>query len=339
MASHQCEPIIADRCEASDLDELAGEMDLWNIRFDQLSPGQFHGATSFIATPHVTAYLQQWNQRISARGRSPAGSLFIGAPVDAQGSAIFNGADLTPDHVIFAPPDQPAEFTTSDRARHVVLLVDPPAASSYLGEENLHKLFRGPSNRVTAPGLQRALVRTVLQHLDLAAWQGALLEEPGAALAIEHELLEVLAEHAGSDPRHQPGDSPSRRRAIIKHAVEYFECSLGPKTIPEVAEAIGVSQRSLEYAFKDAFGIPPVRYFRYLRMNKLRRYLLSADPACTTVTRTAARMGFTELGRLSGEYRRLFAETPVQTLKRHPRTALVRVPGPLGGDARTHSHG
>jgi AraC-like DNA-binding protein len=51
-----------------------------------------------------------------------------------------------------------------------------------------------------------------------------------------------------------------------------------------------------------------------LRLAQARRALLSADSRRITVTEIATCFGFVELGRFSVEYRKMFGESPSQTL-------------------------
>jgi transcriptional regulator GlxA family with amidase domain len=67
----------------------------------------------------------------------------------------------------------------------------------------------------------------------------------------------------------------------------------------------------------------PHRYLALRRMNLVRRALMMADPARTTVTQIATDHGFWELGRFSVAYRRLFGEAPSVTLRNTPRSAAT----------------
>jgi AraC-like DNA-binding protein len=78
--------------------------------------------------------------------------------------------------------------------------------------------------------------------------------------------------------------------------------------------ALAVSERTLRKAFHNAYGLPPCRHLRMLRLSQARRALLSADSRRVTVTEIATCFGFVELGRFSVEYRKVFGESPSQTL-------------------------
>ena len=62
----------------------------------------------------------------------------------------------------------------------------------------------------------------------------------------------------------------------------------------------------------------PIRYLWLRRMHLTRRALLQASPPTATVTAIATDHGFWELGRFASEYRALFGETPVTSLRRPP---------------------
>jgi AraC family ethanolamine operon transcriptional activator len=89
-------------------------------------------------------------------------------------------------------------------------------------------------------------------------------------------------------------------------------------TVPDLAAAAGVSERTLRAAFHDCFGIGPVQFLRLRTLNMVRDALRNADPSLTNVTEVATRFGVWELGRLARDYRCLFGELPSQTL-RHAR--------------------
>jgi transcriptional regulator GlxA family with amidase domain len=67
-----------------------------------------------------------------------------------------------------------------------------------------------------------------------------------------------------------------------------------------------------------------------LRLSGARRALLSADCELTTVTEVAMCFGFVELGRFSVEYRRVFGESPSQTLCRASHIIFDAASGATG---------
>jgi len=129
-------------------------------------------------------------------------------------------------------------------------------------------------------------------------------------------LLDDLGELAlgGKTPRDQ---TPLRvRRELLRRALHLAEQVKEKISVPEIAEQLCVSQRSLELAFKDLLGITPKKYLNYRRMHGVHNELIRRSPGSYCVTECANIWGFTELGRFAGEYRRLFGELPTETLNR-----------------------
>jgi AraC-like DNA-binding protein len=86
--------------------------------------------------------------------------------------------------------------------------------------------------------------------------------------------------------------------------------------INNFAKEYGVTEQTLQNAFKSLFGMTPHKFLRNLKLNHVRHELLAADPSQTTVVAVANRWGFTHMGHFSGYYTRLFGENPSVTLQR-----------------------
>jgi transcriptional regulator GlxA family with amidase domain len=87
-----------------------------------------------------------------------------------------------------------------------------------------------------------------------------------------------------------------------------------PLHISALCHTLEVSERTLRKAFHKLYGVPPCRHLRMIRLSEARRALLAADCKRVTVTEIATDFGFAELGRFSVEYRKVFGESPSQTL-------------------------
>ncbi|WP_406690132.1 AraC family transcriptional regulator [Saccharopolyspora sp. ID03-671] len=127
----------------------------------------------------------------------------------------------------------------------------------------------------------------------------------GLLLSARHDHSAALAE-----PHPQPGPSTVRR------AVEIIEARAGePLSVTDVAEAVGVSVRSLQEGFRAHVGVSPMAYLRDVRLVGAHRCLSQASPETTTVTDVACRWGFTHLGRFAAAYQRKYGVAPSRTLR------------------------
>jgi AraC-like DNA-binding protein len=128
---------------------------------------------------------------------------------------------------------------------------------------------------------------------------------------------EVLCELIGRTAAQQ-----SSRRIFpafhrVRQAEELMYAYSGePISMLELAEAVGVSLRSLQLAFADVYnGQSPREVLNRIRLDKARERLLAAD-GDGQVTTIALDSGFFHLGRFSQAYARAFGERPSETLAR-----------------------
>ena len=85
--------------------------------------------------------------------------------------------------------------------------------------------------------------------------------------------------------------------------------------IADICHAADVSERTLQYAFVERFGIGPKEYLNAFRLFSARRRLRAADPRTMNVADVANECGFWHLGQFAADYRERFEELPSQTLR------------------------
>ena len=164
---------------------------------------------------------------------------------------------------------------------------------------------------------------------NLAALRDACTRATGAAewnddieRASTNEILKSLELALG--PWFASGEPPLPRKDGAFHFevvedVEKFWIQSGSAKVPsiqDILDRVAVPERTLFHAFRQSVRMGPIRYLKLLRLHNLRDRLLQADPKRDTVTEIAHAMGFEQLGRLAGYYKRQFVETPLQTLNR-----------------------
>lgn len=132
-------------------------------------------------------------------------------------------------------------------------------------------------------------------------------------------LQSILQIAAGSNVGRSTTSYIERSRAlhICRSARHFVEESLAVDVVPSIVDicaVVGVSERTLQYAFRDYVDMSPITYLRRCRLNRVRATLRTSDPQTTTVTQIAMRFGFLHLGRFAEDYRQLFDESPSVTL-------------------------
>jgi AraC family transcriptional regulator, ethanolamine operon transcriptional activator len=138
-------------------------------------------------------------------------------------------------------------------------------------------------------------------------------------VAAEAELLEALIGALSATtgfrlPRRD--DTRKAQSRIVRCAEDYALAHMGDRLyVTDLCKAAGVSERSLEYAFKQIMGMTPVAYLTRVRLHRVRQALLAATVGSTTVSVEALNRGFWHFGEFSRAYRDCFGELPSETLR------------------------
>lgn len=85
-------------------------------------------------------------------------------------------------------------------------------------------------------------------------------------------------------------------------------------SLADLALAVRVTPRALQYVFAHHRGLSPLQYLRQVRLTRAHQDLLTADPASTTVTAVAYRWGFSGSSRFAAAYREVYGRSPSATL-------------------------
>jgi AraC family ethanolamine operon transcriptional activator len=159
----------------------------------------------------------------------------------------------------------------------------------------------------------------VKQVLNVAV-NCAQFESEAAAKSAARVLLRLAFEIVELQPAPLPERTRGRPRIprdeIICRSKRAIEEGENKRVfVGDLAAAAGVSERTLETAFNEYYGVGPVRYLQLKQLHRIHRALRAADSEAVSVTDVLVRHGEWEFGRFASRYRQLFGELPCATLR------------------------
>ncbi len=153
------------------------------------------------------------------------------------------------------------------------------------------------------------------RQCDELVKDGSLVTQVGFREQLDFELPRRLLSVIASDTAIHTGESARSRRVALNKARTFIRDNLDrPPTVQQVCEYIGVSWRTLDYAFREHLEMTPQAYLKAVRLDEARRWLRSG--ACATVAEAAHQAGFWHMGKFAADYRSQFGELPSKTLRR-----------------------
>lgn len=228
--------------------------------------------------------------------------------------------DSNPRMATVPPVDRPFSMVWDRGTPHLIVYVRRLAlaavAEQVYGEAAGKAMDLGYSMSLTTePG--RAFLRSVVElHDDMVRLPQATTPAYVQRLLVDTMMSRLLMamDKAPASATDRNQESESRlirgfRELLERHAAEDL-------SVPDIAECLGVSVRTLQTALRAECGASPLELLRRVRLDRAREMLLAADPREQTIISIAERCGFSHQGRFSALYLDAFGELPSESLRR-----------------------
>jgi AraC-like DNA-binding protein len=268
------------------------------------------------------------NHRIRTRTKAQRGLLaYVTFGPGARGTA--NGLDVRPELMLAVEPETEVVFVTDRGYESITFLLPPTDIRAHLRDRRREGDFHPPSGAETLQA-DAAMVRLLFawgkKLVDTAARQPALFNDrKDQRAAAQVEMIETLLATLGATRDFEPTDTDHAHQSqtrVVKAAEDYALSHADDRIyVTDLCRAAAVSERALEYAFKEIMGLTPMAYLIRLRLHRVRQALLAATHGSTTVSATALDWGFWHFGEFSRAYKDCFGELPSDTLRRQPSAA------------------
>lgn len=142
-------------------------------------------------------------------------------------------------------------------------------------------------NPLIASGIQRYLAASILAAL------------PSTAL-----LAPTIEDRRDSTPQ------------LLRRAIAFIDDNAHTNiSLADIASAVFVTPRALQYMFRKHRDITPTEYLRQVRLHQAHLDLLAGNQDTTSVSEIARKWGFAHLGRFASHYRQLYDQSPHVTLR------------------------
>ena len=305
--------------EQNNIEGFFAEQESWDAEYLQLSPGRLNFATTYVELPGMQLWWNRFGSRMRLLEEYNGRWLLFGCVLDGSAPPVYRGDEFPHDYGFIYQPGIEHDLLLPKHCRSLMIYVSPSLVD-LMG----WKVDPAPARRVAgrilcalADECQRATrrigatVRVGGENADDLLLRDRILARLDAALS------PWLAR--SNDVKPGPLAIPGAFR-IVKDTEKLFsQHGLEDTSVDSLARELGISRRTLFWAFRKHLGMGPHRYLQVVRLHRLRERLLAKTDADTTIAREAADLGFNHFGRLSAAYRALFSELPSETRKRAAR--------------------
>lgn len=291
---------------SDDIDNIFQPTPDWDFELRQMSCGRLGYRAAIIALDDVNILWETSDQALRSLQVKRHAGFTAAAALGSPRPPKWNGQTLTPDKMlIFGAAEN--DMLLPDGGAWLSLTIAPRLAF----DTGLAFLPPGLwSTQADALGNLLARCRDLYQRFAAADMLAPARSPPPGRGAAGRSIARALM--ACLDTPVPLGAHPHHR--IVRDAEAMLErCGWdGPPAIDDLADALGVSRRTMHRAFNEVLGRAPASYIRLVQLHMFHQRLKDCDNY-DSVTRAAAESGFDHFGRAARYYRDHFGHLPRET--------------------------
>ena len=262
-------------------------------------------------TPHIQFGSTSYSTAFLVRGYSPQKSVVI-TYNQTKGIINYRNRRFEKNELLVLTRDEELDLVISEQNTTFTIAID---------EEYFHKIFFDYYGLDFGSRIKK---RLLLEHQQekaflnfLQFWIDSFLTyDKESVLLLDYEKIEQEIMYELFAFIILDGQNIKSENRVLKEArallEEKIDCDL---KLSDAAQHLGITQRTLEYTFKQNLGMTPKNYLQILRLYTIRNELKLADPRVTKVSDIALKYAFFHMGHFAAEYKKLFGESPLETLK------------------------
>jgi AraC family ethanolamine operon transcriptional activator len=289
-------------------------------RYTQLEPATSEFSLSEFQLDGALLLRETLNTSMQIEAAPPENYIPIGVMIHSPPYAKFCGQDFGNDMLLQASGGV-WDLSFKDGVDYAACILDKSILADHSEtflKCDLPKEWLTSQARRTNTYILNILSQKICNAFSMAKHYPGVFKHTRTRQFITGDIIHCAFKTLSATQRlHQQLPASSRRTKAVNRVIDYLKVHLTDlPTMSELCKIAQVSERTLEYAFKERFGVSPIKYMNLLRLNGAYRELDRDSIRNFGVTEVALSWGFSDLGRFSKYYHALFNELPSRTLQR-----------------------
>jgi AraC family transcriptional regulator, ethanolamine operon transcriptional activator len=314
---------------AGDVDEFLETIRGYRVRLMQIEKGPLVAEAIQTRFAGVLFTATQYQRAVVHSGEPPPGKITFVVGL-SEVPILFQGIRFGPHDLLMLTPGD--EIDVVSQAGCGLAAVSFPfnlvrEAASLLGLTPLAPL----SSRVVI-GLEpekASLLRAAFSSFLNEAVATPLNERASTSWALTKQkgLLRFLLNCIVDTSSKTKSASNGERARVLKAALEAINDSTEDDviTVGDLCRIARASERTLDYAFAERFGLSPAQYMKARRLNAARDDFCRDHEHEMKIADIANKWGFWHLGQFARDYQTWFGELPSETYERRHRTTFANL--------------
>jgi len=302
-----------------DFDEFSYTVNAWDLDFLQLDAGECDVDMVQFACGNCLLSNAKFNRHYEQRGSTPSGKWTFVIFSEQTPPIIWREKEIANTTLITFKPGSEVDCVSRPGFENFTISYSEEYLNEIcanLGLPEMKKLTNDYDNFDCCPLMLSDSRRQMLRIIEVIKQNPSQAKNASLKHTLEVQLPEQILLTLGKSLPLIPASFNLRNQAMKLSKGFLAEFPQKLLSVSDLCKITRVSERSLQYAFKEHFGITPQAYLKIFRLNGVRRELRRSVPSTTKVNHVAIRWNFWHMGKFAADYRKLFGELPSKTLRR-----------------------
>jgi AraC family ethanolamine operon transcriptional activator len=283
----------------------------WTLENTKLEKGLFDGSTFAGHTPRIQLSKVHYSQAYMSKGDFPNGCIVLSYSPNNVPYNFQNRTMLANEMIVMTKGDE-LDLITSGQVDLYTIVIE-----EQLFYQSFYNFFGDiPRNFLQDKRffLQSNMISLFNQTIN--SWLDYLMRDfPALDIKPEYEKIELEILHQIFSCIKFTPLQKERKHFQVKNVRDLLHKSVDQDiNISMLTQEFNISESQLHYAFKSNYGLTPKKYLQMLRFNAVHKELQRADSSQQTVSEIAMKYNFWHMNHFSAEYKKIFSQTPSQTL-------------------------
>lgn len=296
-------------CELSQHTQILKD---WSLAYHQISSGKFESYLNEICFDGIQIYEERLKPSVFQKGEGKENCLCLGVFSQIDQPALWMGKELDQKQII-------SIYDGGD------ILMRTPENSYFYSLTIPLDLLSDQDYKINASLANDSLIcndKSYNLYNDLYKIMNMILSHPfsiatkNTRTQVKSEILDLTYAYLDAlDRYHRPLKKVDRKaRQVVSRALEFIDAHKDKVlSIDELCQITFTSRRTLQNCFEQVTGQSPALFLKQLRLNSVRKILAQSEEP-VVISNIAMDWGFWHLSQFSADYKKLFCETPSQTL-------------------------
>ncbi len=281
----------------------------WELDFRLLSKNDFSAYLNLFTSKNLLLGRTKLFGKIDQYGNTPKGFRTLVIPANYDNEYVWLHKNVSGNNLLIFPKRGSLDAVSFNSFDNYIISIKEEILFEIIDQldyKNCNKLFNG-DEQVLHIGKKFSASFHLLADKFL---DDKIINQRRHSLAINniiHFILKYIEES-----NEQIISTPQKRKDIaLRKAVDIInDTEADLISISELCSLVGVSERTLLYAFQNKFQVSPSEYIKAIRLNKVRRDLFLLKGQDAGISFLAGKYHFWHMGQFAQDFKKQFGVLP-----------------------------